>query len=131
MVDCFTSLAGNFVSNAGARPALMPDGKRHQQHAGWNPLQAGDAWRNKCVHQLFEEQAQRTPDAIALSYKQDTLTYRALDRKANVIAGRLRAAGVRPGILVALFLERSPDMVAAMLGVLKAGGAYVPLDPGH
>ncbi|HWC63333.1 MAG TPA: AMP-binding protein, partial [Rhizomicrobium sp.] len=134
MSDYFNNLMGSPVPGPGAYPTsspLLSDGKAHRLHAAWNPLQARGSWEHKCVHQLFEEQARRTPNATALSFKQQTLTYRALDRKADAIADRLRAVGVAPGVLVALFLERSPDLVAAMLGVLKAGGAYVPLDPSH
>jgi amino acid adenylation domain-containing protein len=109
----------DFVANA----------ERRRLAAARNLLPPGHARKHKCVHQLFEEQADRTPDAVALVFGQDVLTYRALDRKAEALAERLRAIGVHPGSLVALFLNRSPDMVAGMLGVLKAGGAYIPLDP--
>jgi amino acid adenylation domain-containing protein len=84
-----------------------------------------------CVHELFEAQAARTPDAIAASFGPTSLTYRELDQRADELAGHLRALGVGPDVLVALFLERSLDMVVGMLAVLKAGGAYVPLDPVH
>ena len=83
----------------------------------------------KCIHELFEDQAALTPDAIALDFEAEQLTYRELSRRADALASRLLARGVGPGRLVAIFLDRSPDMVVGMLGVLKAGGAYVPLDP--
>jgi amino acid adenylation domain-containing protein len=84
-----------------------------------------------CIHELFEAQAERTPDAIAVTFRDASLSYRELNRRADTLAVRLRALGVGPDTLVALYLGRSPDMIAGMLAVLKAGGAYVPLDPGH
>jgi amino acid adenylation domain-containing protein len=85
----------------------------------------------KCIHELFETQAERMPDATAVAFEASSLTYRELNRRADELACQLRALGVGPGVLVALFLERSLDIVVAMLGVLKAGGAYVPLDPAY
>ena len=85
----------------------------------------------KYIHELFETQVERTPDAVAVVFEESNLTYRELNRRADELAQQLRALGVGPDVLVALFLERSLDMVVGMLGVLKAGGAYVPLDPRH
>ena len=82
-----------------------------------------------CITPLFEEQVQRTPDAVALTYEGMRLTYRELDSRANQLAWHLRSLGVGPEVLAAIYLERSPELVVAMLGVLKAGGAYVPIDP--
>src|SRR5262249_44140552 len=79
----------------------------------------------------FEEQAARTPDAVAVAFEDRQLTYAELNKKANRLAWRLRALGVGPEIRVCLLLERSAEMIAAMLGALKAGGAYVPLDPAY
>jgi amino acid adenylation domain-containing protein len=87
--------------------------------------------QTKYIHELFETQVERTPDAVAVVFEESSLTYRELDRRADRLARQLRALGVGPDVLVALFLERSLDMVVGMLGVLKAGGAYVPLDPRH
>jgi len=83
------------------------------------------------LHQLFEAQVERTPDAIALISERQTLTYQQLNQQANQLAHYLHRQGVVPDTVVGLFLERSPDMVVAMLGILKAGGAYLPLDPDH
>src|ERR1700722_8021115 len=83
----------------------------------------------KCTNELFEEQAERAPDSIAVVFEGRKLTYRELNRRADELAGQLRDLGVGPDGLVALFLERSPEMVVGLLGVLKAGGAYLPLDP--
>jgi non-ribosomal peptide synthetase component F len=80
------------------------------------------------LHQLVEEQARRTPGSPALTFEQQTLTYAELDRRADVLAGRLRSLGVGPDVLVGLFVERSLEMIVGILGVLKAGGAYLPID---
>lgn len=82
-----------------------------------------------CVHELVERSAQGTPDAVAISFGAQHLTYHELDRYADSLAARLREASVRPGTTVGVFLRRSPELLVAMLAVLKAGGAYLPLDP--
>jgi amino acid adenylation domain-containing protein len=87
--------------------------------------------RGKGIHQLFESQVARSPDAIAVISGDEGLSYLELDRKATELAQRLRAKGVGPGQLVAIFIERSVEMVIGLLGILKAGGAYVPLDPAY
>jgi|GEM_PF-628006 len=84
-----------------------------------------------CAHGLIEEQAARTPDHVAVEGAGGSLTYAELNGRADDLAARLRASGVGPESRVAVLLERTPSMVAAVLGVLKAGGAYVPLDPAH
>lgn len=84
-----------------------------------------------CLHTLFEAQAAATPDATAVVYEGETLTYRNLDERANQLANHLRTLGIGPERLVCVFAERSIEMVVALYGTLKAGGAYVPLDPGH
>jgi amino acid adenylation domain-containing protein len=81
------------------------------------------------VHRLFEAQAARAPDAEAIVGVRERWSYGTLDRRANGIAHRLRASGVGPEVLVAVYLERGPLLVAALLAVLKAGGAFVPIDP--
>ncbi|MFL6286655.1 MAG: non-ribosomal peptide synthetase, partial [Pyrinomonadaceae bacterium] len=83
------------------------------------------------AHQLFEAQAEATPDAVALRFEGAELTYAELNAKANQLAHHLLSLGVGPGALVGILMERSTEMVAAILGVLKTGGAYVPLDPRH
>jgi amino acid adenylation domain-containing protein len=85
--------------------------------------------QTQCMHQLFEAQVARTPDAIAICYERQQLTYRQLNDRANQLAHRLQALGVRPEVLVGIALERSLDLVVGILGILKAGGAYVSLDP--
>jgi len=84
-----------------------------------------------CLHQLFEAQVERTPEAVAVAGGAEDVTYRELNRRANQLAHTLRRIGLRPEGLAGVLLERSPAMVASLLGVLKAGGAYVPLDPAY
>ncbi len=83
------------------------------------------------IQQLFESQVLRAPSAPALSFMGQVLSYQQLDTRANRLAHHLRSAGVGPDTLVALCLQRSPQMLVAVLAVLKAGGAYVPLDPAY
>ncbi|MBI5099966.1 MAG: amino acid adenylation domain-containing protein, partial [Nitrospirae bacterium] len=84
--------------------------------------------RDKCIHELFEEQVERTPDATAVIFEDQQLTYRELNAKANQLAHYLRKQGVGPEVLVGICVERSLEMIIGVLGILKAGGAYVPLD---
>ena len=83
------------------------------------------------IYELFEEQTSRSPDAIALAFRESTLSYRELNRRADDLALQLGVRGVGPGVLAALFFDRSLEMIVSILAVLKAGGAYVPLDPMH
>ncbi len=87
--------------------------------------------RDKCIHQLFDEQVDKSPDAIAIIFEDQQLTYRALNNKANQLAHYLMKQGVGPEVLVGICVERSLEMVIGILGILKAGGAYVPLDPAY
>ncbi|HEY7767793.1 amino acid adenylation domain-containing protein [Longimicrobium sp.] len=95
----------------------------------WNRT-AAQVPADRCIHQLFEAQAARTPDAVALRFEEDSLTYRELNARANRLAHHLRRLGVGPEVRVGVLMERSVEMVVALLAVLKAGGGYVPLDPG-
>ncbi|MEG4280406.1 amino acid adenylation domain-containing protein [Microcoleus sp. MON1_C1] len=88
-----------------------------------------DHLKGGAIHQLFESQVERTPDAVAVVFEGQQLTYRELNVKANQLAHYLRSIGVRPEVLVGICVERSFDMIVGILGILKAGGAYVPLDP--
>jgi amino acid adenylation domain-containing protein len=85
--------------------------------------------RNLTVHKLIERQINETPDSIAVIFEDTQLTYAELDRRSNQLANYLRKLGVKPGSLVAVFVERGVEMIVALLGTMKAGGAYVPLDP--
>jgi len=83
----------------------------------------------QCFHQLFEQQVEQTPDAIALSFENETVTYKELNLRANQLAHHLQKLGVVPDVLVGICVERSIEMIVGVLGILKAGGAYLPLDP--
>ncbi|NMO13901.1 non-ribosomal peptide synthase/polyketide synthase [Pyxidicoccus fallax] len=109
---------------------LMDEAERRQALVDWNDTER-DFPRDACAHQLFEAQAARTPDAVALRFEGQSLTYAQLDSRANQLAWHLRSLGVRPEVPVALCLERSPEMVVAILAILKAGGAWVPLDASY
>lgn len=110
---------------------LLSDEDRQRLLVDFNQVASPAAVDDKCFHEIFEEQAVLTPDNDALVYEDRRLTYAELNQRANRLAHRLRKLGVGPESLVVLLLDRSPEMVVAMLGVLKAGGAYVPLDTGQ
>ncbi len=113
----------------GELPLLTP--AEHQRLlVQWNDT-AADYPREQCVHQLFEQQAARSPDATAVVFGEYTLSYAELNARANQWAHYLRSKGVGPDVLVGLCLERSLELVVGMLGILKAGGAYLPLDPSY
>jgi amino acid adenylation domain-containing protein len=106
----------------------LPASESHRLLIEWN--ETGRPYpNNRCVHHLFEEQVEKTPEAVALVFEGQGLTYRELNARANLLAGALVKQGVGPEAPVGLCLERSLEMMVALLGVLKAGGAYVPLDP--
>jgi amino acid adenylation domain-containing protein len=107
---------------------LLSDNERQQILVEWNDTET-DYANLSCVHKAFEAQVERTPDALALTYEGEHLTYRELNARANRLAHRLQRLGVKPEVRVGVYIERSLEMVAALLGVLKAGGAYVPFDP--
>jgi amino acid adenylation domain-containing protein len=118
---------------AEVREGLVPgtaEAERHRALREWNDT--GRPFRaDACVHELFAEQAARTPSAVAVVDGRRTLTYAELDRSADRLALRLRGLGVGPEVRAAVAAERSAEMVVALLAVLKAGGAYVPLDPAY
>jgi amino acid adenylation domain-containing protein len=107
---------------------VLPEADRHVVVEEWNRTAAGYP-ADRCVHELFELQAARTPGAVAVRFREESLTYGELNERANRLAHHLAALGVRPETRVAICLERGPEMVVSVLAVLKAGGAYVPLDP--
>ncbi|HWH70853.1 MAG TPA: condensation domain-containing protein, partial [Candidatus Sulfotelmatobacter sp.] len=106
---------------------LLTSVERQQLLVGWNQT-ANVYERERCVQEVFEAQAAKTPEAIALAFAGQQLTYGELNRRANQLAWRLRACGVGPDLLVGVCLERSWELIIAMLAILKAGGAYLPLD---
>jgi amino acid adenylation domain-containing protein len=109
---------------------LLGPAERHQLVREWNDT-ATDHGEGGCLHELIAQQAARTPDAPALVFEGESLTYAEVDRRSNHLAWRLRELGVGPEVRVAVEVERSLELPLALLGVLKAGGAYVPLDPSY
>ncbi|MBC8446872.1 MAG: amino acid adenylation domain-containing protein, partial [Chloroflexi bacterium] len=131
MIGHFQTLLAAIVADPSQRISalpLLPAAERHKLLVEWNDT-AADYPAHPLVHQLFQEQAQRTPDAVAVAGEGQTLTYRQLNQRANQLARTLRRAGVGPETLVGISVERSLDMVVGLLAILKAGGAYLPLDP--
>lgn len=110
--------------------SLLIQADREQLQTKWNDTRIHYSQAN-CIHELFEDQAERTPDSIALVFENQKLTYGELNRRANQLAHYLQKQGVRPEERVGICLERSAEMVIGILAVLKAGGAYVPLDPSY
>ncbi|WP_019506242.1 non-ribosomal peptide synthetase [Pleurocapsa sp. PCC 7319] len=109
---------------------LLTQTERHQLLIEWNDTQQ-EYPQDKCFHQLFEAQVQKTPDAIAVVFEDQQLTYRELNQKANQLAHYLRSLGAGKDIFVGIYLERSLDMAIAFLGIFKAGAAYLPLDTSY
>ena len=99
--------------------------------AAMPPAKLGVQRPGPCIHELFEQQVERHPDAVAVVHDGESLTYRELDDRADRLAHHLRSLGVGPDVLVGLCLERGFTMIVGLLGILKAGGAYVPLDPSY
>jgi amino acid adenylation domain-containing protein len=133
MLENFQTLLEAVVADPEQRVADLPllrESERKQLLVEWNSSRT-DCPRDLCIHQLFEAQVERTPDAIAVVFESEQLTYGELNRRSNQLAHHLRALGVGPEVLVAICLERSLEMVIGLLGILKAGGAYVPLDPAY
>lgn len=123
MSDCL-----DIVQNQHMPPLTLAE--RQRILVDWNATQTAHPL-NTCVHQLFEAQAERTPEAIALAFEGEQLTYRVLNQRSNQLAYHLQQLGVGPEVLVGISAERSIELVVGLLGILKAGGAYVPLDPNH
>ncbi|HZF07303.1 MAG TPA: amino acid adenylation domain-containing protein [Thermoanaerobaculia bacterium] len=124
----FAELCVDPGRSLGSLPVLTE--VERQQIAEWNAT-AADSPPDRYLHELVEEQVERTPGAVAVTSEEGQLTYRELDRLAGRLARRLRSVGVGPEVRVGICAERSLDLVVGMLAVLKAGGAYVPLDPAY
>ncbi|MHB8595761.1 MAG: non-ribosomal peptide synthetase [Ktedonobacteraceae bacterium] len=131
MLDHFLVLLEDIVANPERRLgdlALLTEAEQHQFLKKWNSV--GMTYPVKlCVHQLFEEQATRRPDAVALVYEGEQITYAELNKQANRLAGHLRELEVAPEVAVGIMLPPSLAMIIGLLGILKTGGIYVPLDP--
>jgi len=139
MLTHFQTLLEGIVANSEQRLADLPllsEGDRHQLLVQWNNTQA-EYPKHFCIHQLFEAQVEQTPEAVAVTFADQQLTYQELNNRSNQLAHYLKTLGVGPDVLVGICIERASyegaslmlEMVVALLGILKAGGAYVPLDP--
>jgi amino acid adenylation domain-containing protein len=133
MAGHFVTLLESIVENPQQPVSLLPlltQREQHQLLVEWNNTKA-EYPSNKCIHQLFEEQVERTPDAVAVVFEGQQLTYNELNCRANQLAHYLQSLGVKPDKLVGICVERSLEMIVGLLGILKASGAYVPLDPDY
>ena len=130
MVGHLQTLLEEIVANPEQPVSKLPLLTASEQHqlVEWNKTQTNYP-QDKCIHQLFESQVERTPDTVAVVFENQQLTYGDLNSRANQLAHHLQALGVGPEVLVGVCVERSLEMVLGLLGILKAGGAYVPLDP--
>jgi len=133
MLGHFATLVQGIVTNPDRHLSDLPiltEIERSQLLIEWNDTQK-DYPGDKCIHELFEAQVEKSPDAVAVVFEDKQLTYRELNIKANQLARCLRKLGVGREALVGICVERSLDMIVGLLGILKAGGAYVPLDPAY
>ncbi|WP_193196878.1 non-ribosomal peptide synthetase [Nostoc sp. MG11] len=131
MAGHFVTLLEGIVANPEERISQLPlltQPEQQQLLVEWNDTQAKYP-ADQCIHQLFESQVEHTPDAVAVVYDNQQLTYEQLNCRANQLARYLQSLGVKPDTLVGLCVERSLEMIVGILGILKAGGAYLPLDP--
>ncbi|HIQ21351.1 MAG TPA: amino acid adenylation domain-containing protein, partial [Planctomycetes bacterium] len=132
MLDCYETLLGGILTGPDQPvwklPLVSAAQRRELERLNQTPRACPEALG---VHQLFERQAARTPDAAAVISAGTTITYRELDQRANRLAHHLRRLGAGPGTLVGLCFDRSPELIVSLLGILKAGAAYVPLDPDY
>ncbi|MFM8277266.1 MAG: amino acid adenylation domain-containing protein, partial [Cyanobium sp.] len=117
-------------ASSASRLPLLSATERQLLLRDWNATEV-DFPQDKCLHELFEDQVERTPDAIALVFEEQSLSYAELNARANRLAHHLIQLGIRPDDRVAIGVERSLEMVVGILAILKAGGAYVPLDPAY
>jgi len=133
LVGHFQTLLKGIVTNpqqqVGELPLLM-EAEKQQLLVDWNQTESPYP-KNKCIHQLFEEQVTKNPDAIAIIYEQESLSYQQLNQKANQLAHYLQSLGVKLDELVGICVERSPLFIIGILGILKAGAAYLPLDSNY
>jgi amino acid adenylation domain-containing protein len=125
----FEAAVANPLQRVGDLP-LLSVAEQHQLLAEWNST-ATEYPRHRCVHELFEDQAVQSAEATALVFEKETLTYRQLNERANQLAHHLRRLGVGPEETVGVLMDRSPELIVALLAILKAGGVYVPLNPAY
>ena len=132
MLGHLQTLLEGMVANPHQSLCSLPllSAAEHQQLVEWNNTQT-DYPKHKCIHQLFESQVEKTPDAVAVVFESQQLTYQELNQRANQLAHYLQKCGVSPEVPVGICVHRSIEMIVGLLGILKAGGAYVPLDPAY
>ena len=133
LLEHFQNLLRAIIVNPQESVSLLPLLSKQEQKqllVDWNQTQA-DYPKDTCIHQLFEAQVERTPDAIAVVFEEQSLTYTELNHRANQLAYYLRTLGVGAEVLVGISLERSLEMIIGLLAILKAGGAYLPLAPDY
>ncbi|BAZ34001.1 amino acid adenylation domain-containing protein (plasmid) [Cylindrospermum sp. NIES-4074] len=133
MVGHFQTLLEGIVANPQQHIfdlLLLTPGERHQLLVKWNNTQT-DYPKDTCIHQLFAAQVEKTPDAVAAIFESQQLTYQQLNHRANQLAHYLISLGVKPETPVGICVERSLNLIVALLAILKAGAAYVPLDPAY
>ena len=133
MIEHYQVLLEGIVANPGQKIYELPmlsKAERHQILYDWNNTRAAYS-QDKCIHQLFEAQAERIPSAIAVIYENQKLSYGELNRKSSQLACYLIDQGIGPEVRVGLCLQRSMEMIIGILGILKAGAAYVPIDPDY
>ncbi|MBD1938355.1 non-ribosomal peptide synthetase [Microcoleus sp. FACHB-68] len=138
IIGHFQTLLEGIIANPEQQISKLPlltEQERDQLLVGWNNSSAEEQGRKEnsglCLHQLFEVQVEKTPDAVAAVFENQQLTYQELNQRANQLANYLQTLGVQPEVLVGICIERSLEMLVGILGILKAGGAYVPLDPAY
>jgi amino acid adenylation domain-containing protein/non-ribosomal peptide synthase protein (TIGR01720 family) len=134
MMHQFVAFLSSIVLDGAQQPLwslqLLTEAERCRVLDEWNDTRVDYSHaQEQCIHRIFEAQVERTPDAVAIVFGDQSLTYRDLDRRAGQLAHHLQGLGVGPDVLVGVCMERSLEMVIALYGILKAGGAYVPLDP--
>ncbi|WP_353122979.1 condensation domain-containing protein, partial [Planktothrix agardhii] len=133
LLEHFQNLLRAIIVNPQESVSLLPllsEQEQKQLLVDWNQTKT-DYPQEQCIHQLFESQVERTPDAIAVVFEEQSLTYSELNCLANQLAHYLQKSGVKPDELVGICLERSLDMIVGLLAILKVGGAYVPIDPDY
>ncbi len=131
MIEHFKSLLASLVANPDTHIsdlAMVPEAESRKLLEEWNATKSNGS-SAMCLHQLIESQATKTPNATAIVFESQSMTYGELNRRGNQLANFLMGRGVGPNVLVGICVERSAEMIVGLLGILKAGGAYVPIDP--
>jgi amino acid adenylation domain-containing protein len=131
LIGNFQTLLREIVKNPQRSISDLPiltEIERHQLLVEWNQTKTLYP-RDRTIHEIFEEQVETNPHAVAIIFQEQQLTYQQLNQRANQLARHLQKLGVRSNVLVGIYIERSVEMIVGLLGILKAGGAYLPIDP--